>query len=345
MKKIAFEPHLDSINKAYEDYFRDSETIDFQILKKPRWKDNSRLKIIKMIIFMIKCFFDFSTGKYDLVHLNGANFGIIAYLASFFKCKYIFTMHSSVQLDMNDDFRVKVFSKITKIFRPIIAKRAEQVFTISNFSKKNLENKYGIKLKVIYNGYQKERMYFDPSKELVDKYNLDRKILFISVGRMVEYKNPFKVIDVFEQAKKQINNAFLIFIGKGILFNKVKKYVKKKDLDRDILFIKEIPYDDIRKWYSNATYFISGCNTEDFGLAPLEAVACRCFPILPKGGAFPEIFVKDKYFYDVNKIDNIKFFKPTIEDKEYLSKVLEKYSWEKSIRQYELYYRKITGEI
>lgn len=342
-KKIAFEPHLDSINKAYEDYFSDSEEFDFQILKKPRWKDNSRLKIIKMIIFMIKCFFDFSTGKYDLVHLNGANFGIIAYFASFFKCKYIFTMHSSIQLDMNDNFRVKILSKITKVLRPIIAKRAKQSFTISDFSKSNLENKYGIKLKVIYNGYQKERMYFETSKDLIDKYNLNGKILFISVGRMVEYKNPFRVVDVFEQAKKQIDNAFLIFIGKGILLNKVKEYVKKKDLDRDILFIKEIPYDDIRRWYSNATYFISGCDTEDFGLAPLEAVACRCFPILPRGGAFPEIFIKDKYFYDINEINNIKFYKSTIEDKEYLSEVLKKYTWEKAISQYEQFYKLFTS--
>lgn len=342
-KKIAFEPHLDSINKAYEDYFRNSDKFDFQILKKPRWKDNSHFKIIKMIVFMIKSFFEFATGKYDLVHLNGANFGIIAYFASFFKCKYIFTMHSSVQLDMSDNFRIKILSKITKVLRPIIARRAKQVFTISNFSKKNLEEKYGISLKVIYNGYQKERMYFAPSKDLMNRYNLNRKILFISVGRMVEYKNPFRVIDVFEQAKKQINNAFLIFIGKGILLNKAKKYAEKKSLKKDILFIEEIPYDDIKKWYSNATYFISGCNTEDFGLAPLEAVACRCFPILPRGGAFPEIFVKDKYFYDVNKIDNIKFFKPTIEDREYLFKVLEKYTWEKAISQYEKFYNLFTS--
>lgn len=341
-KKIAFEPHLDSINKAYEDYFKDSKDIDFKVLNKPRWKDKSHFKIIKMIIFMLLTFKDFALGKYDLVHLNGANFGIIAYLASFFRCKYIFTMHSSVQLDMNDNFRVSFLAKVTKFLRPIIAKRAEQTFTISKFSKENLEKKYGIKLKFIYNGYQEKRMYYEPSKELLNKYGLSKKILFISVGRMVEYKNPFRVVNVFEQAKKQINNSYLIFIGKGILLNKVKKYVKKKNLKNDVLFIEEVPYDDIRKWYSNATYFISGCNTEDFGLAPLEAVACNCVPILPKGGAFPEIFVKDRYLYDVNKIDNIKFFIPTEEDKKYLSEILRKYTWEKAIAQYEKFYKLFT---
>ena len=339
-KKIAFEPHLDSINKAYEDYFRNSRDFDFKVLEKPKWKDKTHFKVLKMIMFMAVSFKDFALGKYDLVHLNGANFGIIAYFASFFRCKYIFTMHSSVQLDMNNSFRISLLAKVTKFLRPIIAKRAEQTFTISKFSQRNLENKYGIKLKVIYNGYQKERMYFDPSKELLNKYNLNGKTLFISVGRMIEYKNPFRVIEVFEQAKKQIDNAYLIFIGKGILLNKVKKYVEEKNLKEDILFIKEVPYDDIRKWYSNAMYFISGADTEDFGLAPLEAIACGCIPVLPKGGAFPEIFIKDRYLYDINKIDNIKFIEPTIEDIKFLSEVLKKYTWEKSIAQYEKEYKK-----
>lgn len=340
---MAFEPHLDGINKAYSDYFKENKKIYFKILNKPRWKDKNKFKVLKMIWFMLVSFKDFSLGKYDLVHINGAIFGIIAYFASFFKCKYIFTMHSSVQLDMNDNFRVSFFAKITKFLRPIIIKRAEQAFTISKFSQRNLESIYGIKLKVIYNGYQKERMHFEPSQELIDKYKLKGKILFISVGRMVEYKNPFRVIDVFEQAKKQNNNSYLIFIGKGILLNKIKRYIERKNLKNDVLFIEEIPYDEIRKWYSNATYFISGCDTEDFGLAPLEAVACNCIPILPKGGAFPEIFVKDRYLYDVNKINDIKFFEPTKDDKNFLSEVLKKYTWKKSINQYEKEYKKYTG--
>ena len=52
-KKIAFEPHLDSINKAYEDYFKDNREFDFKVLKKPRWKDKSHFKVIKMIIFVL----------------------------------------------------------------------------------------------------------------------------------------------------------------------------------------------------------------------------------------------------------------------------------------------------
>lgn len=336
-KKIAFEPHLDSINKAYEDYFKDNREFDFKVLKKPRWKDKSHFKVIKMIIFMLLTFKDFALGKYDLVHLNGANFGIIAYLASFFRCKYIFTMHSSIDVNLNDGKRF--LRKVTNILRPIVAKRAQKVFTVSNFTKNELEKYYKIKIDVIYNGVSEE--YIKESKKSYRK-NFTNKKVFISVGRMEFSKNPFKVIDIFKRSKYIFTDICLIFIGDGKLFNEVKKYVYNQKLEKDVIFIKNVPFEKMKMWYFKADYFISACEVEAFGLAALEAVACGCMPILPQKGAFPEIFIKDRYLYDVNKINSIKFFEPTAEDREYLSKILKKYTWKKAIGQYEKIYIKYT---
>lgn len=338
LKKIAFEPHLESINKAYEDYFKNNNEFDFKILKKPRWKDKSQFKIIKMIIFTIISFKDFAIGKYDLVHVNGTNFGIFAYLASFFKCKYIFTMHSTVNRSFNDGN--KYLLMLSYVLRPIIAKRAKKVFTISNFTKKEIEEAYNIKVDVIYNGLPE--LYI--KNRLISLKKIRQKKIFISVGRMVDSKNPLKVIDIFEQAIKFYGDAFLIFIGDGKLLVNVKKYAYRKNLNNNILFIKKVPFEEMRKWYMKADYFISACEIEGFGLSALEATACGCMPILPKKGAFLEIFMKDRYLYDVNRIDNIKFFEPTLEDRKFLSEIVEKYTWYKAINQYELNYKKIIEE-
>lgn len=338
LKKIAFEPHLESINKAYEDYFKNSNEFDFKILKKPRWKNKSRFKIIQMIIFTIKSFKDFAIGKYDLVHVNGAIFGIFVYLASFFKCKYIFTMHSAPNRACNDGN--KFLLMLSYILRPIIAKRAKKVFTVSNFTKKGIEKVYGIKVDVIYNGLSE--IYI--KNRLISKKKINQKKIFISVGRMVASKNPLKVIDIFEQAIKFYNDSYLIFIGDGKLLGDVKNYAYKKNLNNKILFIKKVPVEEMIKWYIKADYFISACEIEGFGLSALEATACGCMPILPKKGAFPEIFIKDRYLYDVNKVDAIKFFEPTLEDEKFLSKIVKKYTWEKAINQYKLNYKKIIEE-
>ena len=54
MYKIALEPHLDSINKAYMKYFSNKKDMQLFLLEKPRWKDADQLKIIKMVIFLLK---------------------------------------------------------------------------------------------------------------------------------------------------------------------------------------------------------------------------------------------------------------------------------------------------
>lgn len=334
MIKIAMEPHLDNINIAYKNYFDKIDDINFLILKKPRWKEYKSFKIIYMIIFMISSFVKFSFGKYDLVHINGANFGIIAYLASFFRCKYIYTIHGCPHRDIErtEGLKENILSYINEKFMKIIVKRAEKVLTISKFSKAELWDKYKIKADVIYNGFNK----FPVNNINIDIKN--NKIIFISVGRMIEYKNPYKVIDVFKEAKKQIPNAYLILIGEGILEKNVEKYIKLNNLEKDILLRKKISFQEMGIWYSKSKYFISGCEIEGFGLAALEAVACGCIPILPNSGAFPEIFLDKKYLYDVNNINEIRFIDLTESDKKFLNDIVKKYSWENSIKKYKEIY-------
>lgn len=336
MINIAFEPHLENINIAYKNYFEKNDNINLIILKKPRWKDKKFFNIIYMIIFMIKSFVEFSCGKYNLVHINGANFGIIAYLASFLKCKYIYTIHGCPYRDIEktEGLKKNILSYLNEQFMKIIVKRAERVLTISKFSQRDLWKKYKIKSEVIYNGFDK----FEIKKN--KKLDIDKKkVIFISVGRMVEYKNPFKVIDIFKVAKKQISNAYLILVGEGILQKRIRKYISKNNLENDVLIKERIDFSEMGIWYKHAKYFISACKREGFGLAALEAVACGCIPILPNSGAFPEIFLDRKYLYDINTIDNsFNFIDLSDTDRRFLDNIVEKYSWNNSIEKYRIIY-------
>lgn len=332
--KVGFEEHLESINRAYKTYFYNDKEIEFILLKKPRWSDNNKLKLLKMLYFLLKSFFDFSVGKYDLVHINGSRIGFIAYLASFFKCKYIYTIHGCPhrEFEKKEGVKKNILSYISEFFMPIVAKRAKRVLTISNFSKYELWDKHKIEADVIYNGFNK----FPINNINIDVEN--NKVIFISVGRMIEYKNPCKVIDVFKEAKKQIPNAYLILIGDGILEKNVKKYIKLNNLEKDVLLKKKILFQEMGAWYRKSKYFISACETEGFGLAALEAVACGCIPILPNSGAFPEIFLDKKYLYDVNNVNKIRFIDLLESDKKFLNNIVQIYSWENSIKKYKEIY-------
>ena len=340
MYKIAFEPHLDSINEAYVKYFSARKNVKLFLLKKPRWKDRDNFKIIKMILFLLKNMICFSMGKYDLVHINGANFGIIAYFASFFKCKYIYTIHGCPYRDIEktEGLKKNILSYINEKFMKIIVKRAQKVLTISKFSQIELWNNYKIKADVIYNGFNKFAIDDNIVTDNSDIIDGKKKVIFISVGRMIEYKNPFRVIDIFKIAKKQNPNSYLILIGEGILEEKVKKYINENNLENDILLKKRIDFSQMGMWYKKSKYFISGCDREGFGLAALEATACGCIPILPNKGAFPEIFLDKKYLYDVNNINKIRFIDLLEDDRKFLNNIVKKYSWENSIKKYEKIY-------
>lgn len=105
---IAFEPHLESINDAFYNYFKNNSNINFKILNKPRWKYKFKiLLLIKFIYFSIKSFFEYIF-VFDLVHVNSAKSGFSAYLASFFGTKYIYTIHGCPHPDIEKKKDIKI---------------------------------------------------------------------------------------------------------------------------------------------------------------------------------------------------------------------------------------------
>ena len=90
--RIGFDPHLDNINAAFSRRFESSDHISFELLRRPRWADAGALLPLKMTSFCIRFFFS-AVFRYDLVHMNSAKVGLIAWAASFFGARYVYTIH------------------------------------------------------------------------------------------------------------------------------------------------------------------------------------------------------------------------------------------------------------
>lgn len=347
---IAFSRHLTAINDAYQRYFSKQREIDFVILDRPRWSDKGIQKYLYMMIHVLQCFWTFSVGKYDLIHINGPMMGLIAYLSSFFRGRYIYTNHGcpNPKMERKEGLMRAILSVIGDYLMKLSVKRAAHVYTISRYSQAELLKHYNIQADVIYNGINKDALCGKSSIAFKEQHKLIGKTVFISVGRMIIIKNPCLVIDVFCQLRQQINNAFLILIGDGNLWDKVHEHAKAKGLSsKDILIVRKIPFLDMGEWYANADYFISGNTEEPFGLAPLEAVACGCVPILPRSGGFPEIYEREKFFYNAEQLEHIKIPSVTEADRVFLEKLIARFTWDKAISEYEREYKKYgrSGQI
>lgn len=70
-------------------------------------------------------------------------------------------------------------------------------------------------------------------------YNISDDTLVLGhIGRMVTQKNQIFLLKIFKDLIKS-QNAVLMFIGDGILYDKIMEFVKQEELDKSIIFLKQ----------------------------------------------------------------------------------------------------------
>jgi len=140
--------------------------------------------------------------------------------------------------------------------------------------------------------------------ELKEKYNEDKKIKIITVGRVSSVKN----IDIIIMTGGLLRDKGVDFeiriIGSPILKEdkryllELEELVDKNNLKNNVLFIGSIPNKDIEKFYREADIFINLSNTGSLDKAVLEAMASGLM-VLTSNEAFKDI-LPDKYLVGKN---------------------------------------------
>lgn len=120
--------------------------------------------------------------------------------------------------------------------------------------------------------------YLDYNVEsLLEKYGFgksDRVILF--VGRMIEEKQPIKMIDIFYKIYQQDKQFRLVMIGQGELENAVQEQIAKCHLMPYITIYHKMPNEKMWELYRISEYYINLNTHEIFGMAILEAMYYEC---------------------------------------------------------------------
>jgi glycosyltransferase involved in cell wall biosynthesis len=338
--KVCFEPHLDSINNAFTKYFSvQREGIDFSLLKKPMRKTGGPFFMIRAILFRITCVFDFIK-NYDVVHVNSAKFGIAAYIASFFGCRYIYTIHSATTDEKKGGILNWVYYMLEVGLLKIVAGRAMEVTVVSAYTQDEIFRRFNVKTTVIHNGYDEDKFNLSEqsSLDIRTSMGLTENVTYISVGRMIAYKRPLNVIRFFAGIYRRNEASRLIFIGDGDLLDAVKNEIMTLGLEHAVTVIRRVNFDEIPAYYKASDYFISACETEAFGLVVLEALACGAVPLVPWKGAFPEIFVNKIFSYSIDNPGEIPAREELLS---YRSGILGQFKWEDKVGLYhQLYIRK-----
>ncbi len=209
--------------------------------------------------------------EYDAVWLH---YPLFIGHVPFKKC--LITVHSTAYGFMIQKIN-PVYYKLCYILENICLNRFSEKTRFTGVSSKTCKETHEI-LKgnqdVLYIPNGVDTTLFKPSEEtekIRDKLGipLNAKII-LSVGRLVDHKMLFSMIDTFNEIQKVHDRYVLVIAGKGKLFEPLQEYVTKSNI-KNIKFIGYVPDCDLPDLYSCSDYFIISSKYE--GGEPVLTVA------------------------------------------------------------------------
>lgn len=220
----------------------------------------------------------------------------------------------------------------------IASRKCNLVFTISEFSKSRIVDKYKVpeeKVKIIPCGWQHIRRV-TPDFKIFEKYpQLKKENYYFTLASMSKYKN----FDwICAEARVNTNSTFAI-AGGAVSSSKYSEELKQMP---NVVVLGFISDEEVVALMKNCKAFIFPSKYEGFGMPPMEAMAHGAKAIVSTAASLPEVYGNTVYYIDPNKTDYIldDVMKASIDSPEM---VLEKYSWAKAAeiinREIEKYYK------
>jgi len=235
------------------------------------------------------------------------------------KIKSVVTIH-----DLIFERYPQQFNKINvQLFRKKFTyscKHSDKIIAISEQTKKDIINFYKIpenKIEVCYqscNNIYRNEVGEEEKKRIKKLYSLPEQF-FLYVGSIIVRKNLLTVVKAIKNLKSTINIP-LVVIGNGSSYKqKVKKYIKQNNLDKDIIFLSENAIvnnlesfqssADFPAIYQQAIAMIYPSTFEGFGIPVLEAL-CSKLPVITSNiSCLPEAGGDAAYYVNPTSVEEI----------------------------------------
>ena len=246
--------------------------------------------------------------KFQFAHFN-------YYLPLFLnkKCKYIVTLHDVLFIEYPEYFPLK-YRIINSFLFKRSAKKANILTTVSNYSSNQLKKFFNLKNKAItvlpnavgpiYSVNHDKKEHIEYIKR---KYGIKNYIIYVS--RIEPRKNHYKLIMAYKELKLWERDIPLVLIGKtsfkDVKLNFLIEEVKKLS-SGNLIRIKDVPTNELIKFYNAALLSVFPSLCEGFGIPPLESAALKTPTICSNVTAMTDFTFFKEYFFDASTIENIK---------------------------------------
>jgi glycosyltransferase involved in cell wall biosynthesis len=201
--------------------------------------------------------------------------------------------------DLNFEYFPKdlpwIITKYFKYYFPRFASKASRIATVSEFSKKNIQEKYkipGNKIDVVYNGVNE---MFHPissaEKKAVKERHTGGSDYFVFIGALLprkNLKNLFLAFDIFRK-RSGYQHKLLIVGARKWWTNELEGIFNNLVFKNDIVFVGRLGEDDLNITLAGASALTYVSYFEGFGIPILEAFRCQVPVITSNVTSMPEV--------------------------------------------------------
>jgi glycosyltransferase involved in cell wall biosynthesis len=275
-------------------------------------------------------------GKYDIFHPTYNQTDFLNFIPN--DKPFVLTVHDMIhELWPDPDFTDYFNDKINK---SILIPKATRIIAVSENTKNDILKFYPSiapnKISVIHHGYS-----FSSCKKLEKRVVKEKYLLY--VGGRAFYKN-FKWLISNVSTFLLTQNIQLVCAGGGCFSIEELQLIKTNNLDNNVSYTNINNDEHLSNLYNHALCFVFPSLYEGFGIPILEAFSNNCPVILSNSSCFPEIAGDAALYFDDQEslLNHLFAISSSSELRNDLifsgNKVLENYTWEKSIKKHlELY--------
>ena len=250
----------------------------------------------------------------------------------------IVTVHD-VSHERYPEWFSKGYYRYYHFMMPRIARKAHTVLTVSEFSKQEIVDVFGLNEDKIHVIHSNVPFHHKPSREEILNYvrPADTEKYIIAVSNMDPRKNFAQLIRAFNNIDDKSIKLYII----GMRY-KAFNTPDLENLINDKVYLPGFVDDDqLQKMYQNALLSVYPSLYEGFGLPPLESMTFGCPAIVSDIPALREVtqdaglYVNPHVINDITEKINLLLTDTNLQQSLRLKGLeqIKKYSWEKSAKQ------------
>ncbi len=291
-----------------------------------------------------------SSRSLDIVHLTDP-FGSVVLPREF-----VATVHDIFPITLNE-FKDSKLNLFYKKRTPGILEKARAVITPSAYVQKSLKEYFPESSCPVIPVPEAASNEFHPRGRngvMLERYGLDRHPYFLFVGRVDPRKNIPRLIDAYLELPEEIrskNLLALVLSGRPPDIEDFKSRYCRLMEGSGIVYLRDVPQEDLYSLYSSALAFVFPTLDEGFGLPVLEAMQSGSPVIASNLSCIPEIAGKAAILVDPRNTDALKksmiLLAESPEKKdEYMRRGLERaacFSWARAARETMEVYRSVIS--